>query len=255
MRERIKALNRYQKGILLVMLAMTLVFTAVYAATISRVGIVYNGAILVPVQQDGGTVYSGKVNGQPMSITVSAEKAVVFQYGQTIYGPYTAKQDPAAVPKDVDVAAHLTGVELRRGEEIVFRGGVLDADGYYLLYNEDGTSEHFGFSVVFNDGTARDEHGNVIDPMEPTVSTVLELMHEPELTHKGNWGAWVQAVFLCVLNAVTILFAEELFRLNLSFQIRDAYGAEPSDWEIAGRYVGWTVITVSALLVFATGLQ
>ena len=43
--KRIKSLNRYQKGVLLVMAAMVLVFTAAYAIIISREGIVYhNGA-------------------------------------------------------------------------------------------------------------------------------------------------------------------------------------------------------------------
>ena len=45
------------------------------------------------------------------------------------------------------------------------------------------------------------------------------------------------AVFICVLNAVSILFADELFRWNLAFQIRNVDHAEPSDLEIAGRYM------------------
>lgn len=80
-------------------------------------------------------------------------------------------------------------------------------------------------------------------------------MNGPELTHKGEWFAWFGAVFICAFNAIIILFADELFRWNLSFQIRDADRAEPSDWQIASRYIGWTVLAIAALAVFVAGLK
>ena len=60
---------------------------------------------------------------------------------------------------------------------------------------------------------------------------------------------------LCILNALFVLFADELFHWNLLFRIRNAEDAEPSDWEIAGRYVGWTAITIMAFVIFIIGLQ
>ena len=110
-------------------------------------------------------------------------------------------------------------------------------------------------TVTTNYGTVVDENGNEIDPMEPSVITILNLMGEPELTHKGNWLAWFGAVFICVLNVLSILFADELFRWNLRFQIRNVDHAEPSDFEIAGRYISWTVLIIMALVVFIMGLQ
>lgn len=90
--ERIKQLNRYQKGVLMVMIAMTLIFTALYPITISRVGFAYKDVILAASQENGGMVYAGKINWKQARFTVSAEKQVVFQYGETTYGPYTAKE-------------------------------------------------------------------------------------------------------------------------------------------------------------------
>lgn len=153
------------------------------------------------------------------------------------------------------MAEHMTGVELRRGEEILFRGGVLDNGDTMWLYKEDGGLDNFGFSYVTGDGTARDENGKIIDPIEPSATTVLELMKGPELTHKGDWIAWFGAVFICILNALSIFFADELFRLNLAFWIRNVDYAEASDWEIARRYIGWTVMTIAALMLFIMGLQ
>jgi hypothetical protein len=57
------------------------------------------------------------------------------------------------------------------------------------------------------------------------------------------------------MTAVSILFADELFRWNLAFQIRNADRAEPSDWEIAGRYIGWTALTIMALVLYVMGLR
>ncbi len=45
---RIKGLNKYQKAVLLILAAMAVVFLALYAVTISRVGFEYNDNILVP---------------------------------------------------------------------------------------------------------------------------------------------------------------------------------------------------------------
>ena len=52
-----------------------------------------------------------------------------------------------------------------------------------------------------------------------------------------------------------ILFADELFRWNLAFRIRNAEDAEPSELELAGRYITWTVLPLAALAVFVIGLR
>ena len=87
--EKIKSLNRYQKAVLIVMIAMALVFAGIYSMTISRVGFAYRGAILVPSQENGSTVYSGRVQGRQARFTVSEDKTVVFQHGDKTYGEYT----------------------------------------------------------------------------------------------------------------------------------------------------------------------
>lgn len=253
--EKIKHLNCCQKGVLVVMIAMVLVFAMVYSMTISKVGFEYKDAIFVPSQENGSTVYSGRLRGQKAYFSVSQDKTVVFHYGNKIYGPYTVKEDNTAIPEEEKTLEGIVGVELRQGDDILFRGGVLKHGDFYWLYNEDGNLDSFGFSYTTGDGVERNENGNVIDPVKPSASAILELMNEPELTHKGDWSAWFGAVFLCLLNAFSVLFADELFRWNLSFQIRNAEHAEPSDWEIAGRYIGWTVITIAALVIFLIGLQ
>lgn len=252
---RILRLNRYQKALLLFLLVIMLIFAVLYPITLSRVGFSYKNAILVPSQDNGETVYSGKLGGQSARFTVSADKTVIFQLGETTYAPYSVKEDPSAIPKDNDMAQSMTGVEIRQGEKLMFRGGIARAGNIDWFYNEDGSSENLFVSFTGGDGIERDANGNVIDPYAPTAATICSLVNDPALTHKGEWYAWFFSAFLCVLNALSILFADELFRWNMSFAIRNAYDAEPSDWQIATRYIGWTVGAIIALVLFIVGLQ
>lgn len=253
--QRIKDLNYYQKGILIITIAMALVFAVIYPKTISRVGYRYNDAILVQTQENGNTLYSGTIKGKEACFTVS-NNTVLLQYGDKTYGTYTVKEDPTAIPEKDDLKSSMAGIEVLEGDTVIFRGGVLDVGDFYWLYNEDGTMDNMiGISYTTSDGIERDENGNPIDIMKPTVSTIYELINNPELTHKGEGLAWFGAVFISILNVVSILFVDELFRFNLSFIVRDAYSAEPSEWEVAGRYIGWTVITIMVLVIYITGLQ
>lgn len=253
--KKIKSLNRYQKGILIFMIVMALIFAVIYPVTISKVGYRYNDAILVPIQENGKTIYTGKIQGELAQFIVSEDKTIVFQYGDKTYGTYTMKEDPTAIPKDEELAEGMTGIEICNDDKLLFRGGILDVGDSYWLYNEDGTLDNFGFSFVTSNGIEGSENGNVIDRMEPSASTIYELMNNPKLTHKGETLAWFGAVFICILNAFTILFADELFRWNMSFQIRNAENVEPSDWEIAQRYIIWSAMAIMALVVFIMGIQ
>jgi hypothetical protein len=51
------------------------------------------------------------------------------------------------------------------------------------------------------------------------------------------------------------LFADELFRLELAFKVRNVDKVEPSEWEITGRYIGWLVLPIIALAIYIMGLQ
>ena len=104
--------------------------------------------------------------------------------------------------------------------------------------------------VTMSDGTQVDENGQAIDPWEPDVYTILELMGQPELTNKGEWPLYLLGVFISVVSAVTILFADELFRLSLIFTLRDWDRAEPSEFEIAGRYISWTIFPILIFVLY-----
>lgn len=254
MKYRIRALGKYQKAVLAAAVLLVLVFSAIYPVTMGREGYLYRGALLTPGQEEGGTVYTGSVNGVQARFTVTPDRAVAFQYGEAAYGPYTAVEDPGAIPESADMSG-LTGVELRKGEEVIFRGGVVRQGDTLWLYHENGDLENGGITITTSAGVTLDEDGNMVDPNEPSLSTILELMDGPALTRKGDWLPYLLGVFLCAVTAVTILFADELFRFQLSFRILQAEDAEPTDLELFGRYVAWTVLPIAALVIFLLGLQ
>lgn len=195
MKYRICALGKYQKAVLAAAVLLVLVFSVIYPVTMGREGYLYRGALLTPGQEEGGTVYTGTVNGVQARFTVTPDRAVAFRYGEATYGPYTAVEDPSAIPENVGMSG-LTGVELRKGEEVIFRGGVVQQGDTLWLYHENGDLENGGITITTSAGVTLDEDGSVVDPNEPSLSTILELMDGPALTHKGDWLPYLLGVFL-----------------------------------------------------------
>ena len=252
---RIRQLDWYQRGILLLLLALALVFAVIYRVRIARVGFLYQDKIFVPSEENGVTVYSGKISGEPAQFTVSEDKAVLFHCGEKTYGPYTVTEDPTALPEVEIEREGMTGVEIREGEKLVFRGGFWQSGEAYWLRRQDGSMDLSVGVFVTGDGVMRDANGNAVDPLEPALCDILRLVYGPELTHKGSWLAWFGAVFISLLNTGSILYADELFRWNLSFQIQNAETTVPSEWEMMKRYLSWTVLTIMLLVIYIVGLR
>lgn len=257
--EKLKNLDRFQRIILILAAVLVLLFSVLYPLTIARKGFSYRGAILVPEQSGGDTIYSGIIGGEHASFTVYTDKTVEFRYRDKLYGPYTVREDPTAVPRNSELGVDGKGIELREGEEILFRGVVQKADPFINLYHEDGSVESASAiritSTAENGGITMDEHGNVLDPMEPSIAEILDLMDGPELTHKGEGWVWFAGVAVCGITAVCVLFAEELFWLKMSFQVDNADNVSPSEWELMGRRFSWVVLLFLALAIFIEGLQ
>lgn len=255
--DKIRELNGYQKAVLLLVTVMTVAFCVVYGFVGAKTGFLYQDKVLVFSNENGNAVYSGKLHGQSACFTVTPDDTVTFTYGEKVYGPYTVREDPTAIPKDDDMAQYMTGIEICRGEEILFRGGVMEyGHGSFLhMVSEDGTNNSFSVTATMSDGTVVDADGNIVDEMEPSLGILLELVYGPELTAKAQWVYWFGGLLLCGATAALILFADELFRLNLVFRVQNVEDVEPSDWELASRYVPWTILPIMALVLYLTGLR
>lgn len=228
---------------MLLLIAVVLVFSVVYPVTISRKGFEYLDSILMPHEENGGIVYAGKIGDKPASFTVSADNAAVFRYDTQVFGPYTLREDPSAVLPGVSGE----GFALYRGEELYFRGYYRSTmQGDITIRNANGGMP---YSIVMTSGAGGSE------ARDPDVLTLVRLLRGPELTHKGTVWGWILGVFCAILAAVSVLFADALFRIGLSFRIDDPDGVEPSDWEMARRTIGWVVSLICTVAVFVWGLQ
>ena len=247
-------MNGYEKAIVIALFVLFAVFTVLYVITTSQAGYAYRDTILVHSTENGNTVYSGEIEDKEAHFTVTPEGSVTFVCGNKTYGPYTVKEDMTAIPEDTLCTV---GLEVRDKDEIIFRGGYGVASGYRFYYNEDGSSYNAGdfYASASNGGIVMDADGNIIDTMEPSVSTILTLLEGPQLKHRGSWGMWILCTVLVVMTLVSVFFADALFRWRLSFHVRDADTLEPSTWEIDRRIIRWGVSVLLILIIYIVGLK
>ncbi len=250
---KIKSLRTPQKIILLILAAMVVIFSILYPITMRREGYEYLDSILVQKESGGNTVYSGKIRGRDAEFTVTPDKTVVFRYGDATYGPYTVREDPTAIPELKPYWStgefEKTGLVVQRKGETIFRGCVIEYESNKIYYNEDGSSV-LNFRVIPEPGTVYDT-----DILEPSILDILELSDGPQLTHKGNGLLFFFGVVICALTALSVIFADELFRWNLRYVIVDADNAEPTGWVYTSRYISWIILIAAALVLFIGGLK
>lgn len=233
---------------------LILLFLILYC-TVGRQQIITYGGGYLRCRADGEvTTYTGKVDGQTAVFTVSPGPVVEYRRGDTLYGPYAILSDPTAVP-DSD-ASWLTGVEIREGDTLVFRGGWLTNSTIFSLFDENG--EPYFPSLNDPDSPIRvevaGEYRSAAD-YAPGPAAILRVALRPGVVQRGSFGFFLLGTLVCVLNAVSVLYADALFRWNLRFRIRSPEDAEPSDWELFSRWAGWIGLTILTLIIFYYGLN
>ena len=250
---RYEDMYKFEKFVVIAVIVLTVVFTALYAFIGSRKGYTYYDTLLVCSTENGNTLYTGKIDDKTACFTVSSDGVVTFVYGDKTYGPYTVKEDPTAMPTGKGC---VRGIEVRDNDKIIFRGGYVVIEQFRLYYNEDGSSSSLGFSVSSsNGGIVTDANGNIIDTMEPSVSTILDLVDGPKLERQGSWGMWISGTLMAAATVISVFFADALFRLRLSWHVEDVDMVEPSTWEIERRNLSWAASVFLILILYIIGLQ
>lgn len=249
---RIRKLNWYQKVLLIVILAMILIYPFLYHNTIARKGIAFHEVILEESSEGNARVYSGKLYDCPVSFTLNADKSVVFKFNDDVYGPYEYKDDNSIIT-DKDHPDE-KGIEISLNGQTVFRGTVFPINNTDCwLYNADG-SQYYNNEVIAEISQSKSgytEYTTVLMPMD----VIAHLMVGMEPVHKGNWMYYGFSVVFCIIVALSILYADEIFRFGLHFTIKDPEKAEPAEWEIISRYVDWTLLVFLIYQLFSAGLN
>ncbi|OUN14013.1 hypothetical protein [Flavonifractor sp. An91] len=245
--------DRLKKILPIVLIVIVAVFSVLYFFIGRRYGVEYQDALYFLNSEGGATVYSAKVDGQSASFTVEGN-TVTYHWGDTVYGPYTVREDPTAAPGGEWESLDLIGVEIREEDSILFRGGY--TEDLFLFIREDGEPDSDLFHVTYSvNGVEHDADGNVVDPHRPSLSTLIRFSQLPQAdAHRGNSLMWFLGLFLAGIAALLIKFDDTLFRLHLSFRVKYPEDAEPSDWEIFSRIFSWIAFTLLSLGLFIAGV-
>lgn len=196
-------------------------------------------------RQGETAVYSGRVDGHRVKFAVSSPSLVEFWLDGAPDGVYAIAQDPSAIPQTESIADFdpdfFTGVEIKKDGAVWFRGAWSPYSSYWLL---DVAGNNLFLSI-----TAHAEFSKP-DP-EPDPAAILRFANGPELSPRGHGLLLLLGLFVAAACALSLLFEAQIFRWNLSFRVQDPYGAEPSEWELFGRWVGWITLTGLAVFVYA----
>ena len=229
-----------EKALLLALAGMAVFFFFLYLILSRMPGVEYYDALLLRRGEGEVVTYSGKARGQRVEFQVTEEGAVTYVVDGQARGPYTVVRDPSAALDDF-----LTGVEVRLGEEVLFRGGWLpDKDVPYL-------EDQWGTPQLQQYFQSKGEDGTL--PRDPSAAFLIQLVLEPDLRCRGQWELYALGLLLSLAAVPLILYAEQLFRWNLRFSIRDPERAEPSDWELFSRKLSWVILTGMALVLYILG--
>lgn len=247
--------NRVQKVLLILLAVMVVVFSVLYLIISRQSGVKHQDSLYFPAPQGDSMVYTAKVDGQTSSFTVESDSTVTYRWGDTVYGPYMVRQDSTAAPGGEWADIDLTGIEIREGDTVLFRGGYNPPDAN-LMIQEDGEWYSGSLGATYTvDSVTYDGDDNLVDVYSPDLFDILYFSQKPEANaHRGDVIFWFLGLFFAGIAALSIRFADALFRFDLSFRIRNPDSVEPSDWELFSRVLSWIVLIVVSFGVFVAGL-
>lgn len=227
-------LSKLQKGILMTLLAMTVLFAVLTGVVRTQKGVRFGDALLRVEETEEATVYSGKYYGDFITVTVSKDEIPVIEYA--VEGGrrdvYTAEYplDPVQTED-----GPVPGIRLLKNGTVTYNGAY-DPDGEIRAwFDENGEWNPF---VWMDMEQPRDEH-------DLTVGNLSYFADGPELTARGSWGYYLLIVLMTALLAFDVWYPTALFYMQHACDVRDP---EPSDFYIASQKIGWVLFTCGLLI-------
>ena len=242
-------MSRYRRVLLLVMAIEILAFFFATLVMINRPGLEYQDALLYPGTERDIQIYQGAVDGETARFTVTPGGEVSYQWGEYTYGPYQISEDPSAVPDGYEGSQ---GIEIRLGDEVLFRGCYLPSSTFPLI-QEDGESLWEDSNIYMISGEQIWRNGQEIterEYREPSLSALARVALGTELTRQGNILLYLLITVLAVFNVLQICFPGLFFRRYIRWRVRDPELAEPSDFYIAMERMEWVVLAIVCLVLY-----
>lgn len=238
--------SRLQIAVLAVLALCVVLFGVLTAFFRHQPGIVFRDALLRMEEDGKQMVFSGKAEGQPVTVIRTEETggavSVELTAGALYHGVGRVEPDPDAAPKE----PMTTGVTVTLDGREIFRGGYYGGDSFRTLFTPDGELD-MDFGVTFTNGS--------YDPWEdyePSAGAILGLAYDEPDTRQGSWAYYALAVLCTLLVALDVAFPLTLFRLQYRFSVRNP---EPTEFYMTMQKISWVVLTAFLLAGYIAALQ
>ena len=238
----------YRRILLIAQLLMILGFAVALSVVRGRPGFAYGDAVLLPHAEGEDTVYAGRVDGERAAFTVSPDGRVGYTWGDFVYGPYTVREDPSAVPEEYDWT-----LAWRSGRGIKSSSGAGTPDRHIPRSSRRRARPIKGTSLSPPyTATARRRSTPLTEsPLQRRTSTPLaRLVLDPALRRRGSVSLFLLVTLLAALNLAAICFPNAFFRLSLWGHVKNLEEAEPSDYYLFCTHVGWLLLAVIAGVLY-----
>ena len=238
--------SRLQIAVLAVLALCVVLFGVLTAVSRHQPGIVFRDALLRMEKSGKQLVFSGKAEGQPVTVVRGEEAggavSVELTVGSLYHGVGRVEPAPDAAPKDRMAA----GVAVLLDNREIFRGGYYEGDSFRMLFTPDGEPD-IDFDVTFTN-----ENHDPWDDYEPGAGAILGLAYDQPDTRQGSWAYYALAVFATLLVALNVAFPLTLFRLRYVFSVRNP---EPTEFYMAMERISWVVLTALLLAGYIAALR
>ncbi len=239
--EKLREKGRGQQIMLIIQLLMLLIFIPLFMTVGKQSVLSWHNGWMRAENVGDSVVYSGRGEHKGKSFTVTGDTVEYRLEGELIH-TYTVAEAPDAIPDNKSLNITGSGSKLMKGFEIS-RDGESIMRGAYIPNSVSYYHPETGGIETYKNYEAPEE-----------AKGIFHMLVMQETEPRGNLQIFAMAIFICIVNALSIYFVDELFRFNLSFAIKNAERAEPSDWELFTRWVGWVLLSGTALASFIVSI-
>ncbi len=240
--------ERYQKVILCIFAALTVIFAIWTAISRSHEGVTFRETLLDIQQEANQTVYTGKLYSTPFSITCWEENGVkrVTFAAEGAYHANCRVEYPAGTIT-TEYGNTVERIRVFCNEELLFSGGY-DPDppsnSHLHYYDENGAWDPM---ISIQAGGS----GNPWHYFSVTASDIIRFANGPQTAVRGSWTIYFVALLITAIGAVLTAFPNTLFFLRHCCDVRDP---EPTDFYYTSHKIGCVIYVGLSLFAYIKGV-
>lgn len=242
-------LTRFQKTMLAVTAGMFALFSLLMIAFRAHPGVLFEESLLKAAGHGDQTVYSGRVHGTPVTVTVTRDPGnaalttVDFAIGAEIRD--VCQVEYPLAPIETAYGHSVSGIRVTKNGGVLFEGGY-DPESEFDWFDANGDWDPFvsgRFHVT----------GDISDPWhlyETTAAEAVRFAFGPGTAAHGHPGIFGFAVFLSALLALDIFFHKQFFRWS-HWAARDP---EPTEGYLSLVPAGWVLSAAIVAIAYIISL-